>query len=1239
MCWKKLPPSERAEWEEKARIAQEEHRLKYPDWRFRPSTNTGPRRGKRGRRGGFSASDDRGRGVRPKGKKDRGVGDPGGEDIDPGGMGSSMLGRTSKKRPRKDHDDEEYHDERDEDALSHGEDQALGNAASRTRVGSSSKTKGKGRARATPRITVSIPDVSSPSSSSGITPSNAPSASTSGLASTSTLPTSLPSTSGSSVSEWRISASPSTSPLSVPFAKSMGPSAAPPSATSSTSVIPPQSSASLSPYASLSPSPSTSATPPTTSPTSSFSSGVGLNPDGTSAGPTTPEHSDNAVSEPERGAVDDDTNTYTSTSARSRRPRSSTVPAPTAAESSAIAPKGRYTLRTRRSHEARTGGRGRWNSNPAMPPTAFTIEQTGPVLTAESHSSTDPDSSSNVPVASRLSVPSRGNSPSKSRSKEKSQSDTADDNQGPSDTPKLTEAEDREKEREKDRNDRRIQRIAALLQEGKVGAELEQAMDVWDEEELRRENLAQNQELQGDVGVTDNGKGREKERSLSPSRSYIPRSQQVQGTRIASIEERDPGSRNNHLSFDSSAWNNSDSDTDTETLRGRAGGDWSLSRESPVEGSGSSFGSRFQSQRQQELENLPVPVPSHMNSLPAEHALPLTSMFKRSLSEPASGKRVPFPVPGNVEGSIVDEQHQIRQQESSSPNILINVGPGTVDVTNANKAGVGVGTGVGAGHIQGQEENSSSGFIWPPPPSPLPAHAASVPDPRTSPRVIPPNAQRAYTHPDAQLHAYAHPVHTHPPFASSPLSLSPGSPSPPPPSSAGFSSQAFLYGFPSATAYPEQINELEQQQRASMHHHYPAAVHGQTPHQPYPNPGIQQSRPSHRQTMSMSLNRPNGGTSFSFDPGMSGTAFPTRTVRGRASYSHLGHYRGEEYHNTSPSRQQQPPPTPSPQPPPTPELRHTQETGLSQSSYTFPTSLAARRGSIVFPIGSSSTSRSSSLDVGMGGIGRGRHRRSLTWQEAEQLRREEIDAADDTLPPPLAQRSRYIGTGDLGNALQPDISLESSVVDSEMMAKYKYPPLNMQEMMSTENMGYIATEGSEPSSQVQAISHDDGSQSTQWSNAPHGRMGLVNAIIDSSLKTPNPGLFSVQPPSTYSTLSGWDGDTVAPTSQSYTIFSGGGSPSSFSFSSSAPLSAPAPGMSVGQPVMTVPFPPSQANEAGSAVAYDGRENVWTGYTAYDGRVDGVQPLSIVDSGVELASGSVGQDEVGTIHDARFEYQR
>ncbi|KAJ3965288.1 hypothetical protein EV361DRAFT_667040 [Lentinula raphanica] len=50
--WRNLPPDERAEWEARARLAQEEHRQRYPDWRFSPAGGggvSGRRRGNRGR--------------------------------------------------------------------------------------------------------------------------------------------------------------------------------------------------------------------------------------------------------------------------------------------------------------------------------------------------------------------------------------------------------------------------------------------------------------------------------------------------------------------------------------------------------------------------------------------------------------------------------------------------------------------------------------------------------------------------------------------------------------------------------------------------------------------------------------------------------------------------------------------------------------------------------------------------------------------------------------------------------------------------------------------------------------------------------------------------------------------------------------------------------------------------------------------------------------------------------------
>ncbi|KAH9932860.1 uncharacterized protein B0H18DRAFT_669585 [Fomitopsis serialis] len=55
--WKALPREEREVWEAKAIVAQAEHRMKYPDWRFRPSANAlakvkdGPKRRSRKGRG------------------------------------------------------------------------------------------------------------------------------------------------------------------------------------------------------------------------------------------------------------------------------------------------------------------------------------------------------------------------------------------------------------------------------------------------------------------------------------------------------------------------------------------------------------------------------------------------------------------------------------------------------------------------------------------------------------------------------------------------------------------------------------------------------------------------------------------------------------------------------------------------------------------------------------------------------------------------------------------------------------------------------------------------------------------------------------------------------------------------------------------------------------------------------------------------------------------------------------
>ncbi|OSD05026.1 hypothetical protein PYCCODRAFT_1465477 [Trametes coccinea BRFM310] len=60
-CWKALPREERQFWEAKAVVALDEHRKKYPDWRFKPAANAlakvkdGPR--KRGNRKGRGQSE------------------------------------------------------------------------------------------------------------------------------------------------------------------------------------------------------------------------------------------------------------------------------------------------------------------------------------------------------------------------------------------------------------------------------------------------------------------------------------------------------------------------------------------------------------------------------------------------------------------------------------------------------------------------------------------------------------------------------------------------------------------------------------------------------------------------------------------------------------------------------------------------------------------------------------------------------------------------------------------------------------------------------------------------------------------------------------------------------------------------------------------------------------------------------------------------------------------------------
>ncbi|THU77880.1 hypothetical protein K435DRAFT_73530 [Dendrothele bispora CBS 962.96] len=383
-----------------------------------------------------------------------------------------------------------------------------------------------------------------------------------------------------------------------------------------------------------------------------------------------------------------------------------------------------------------------------------------------------------------------------------------------------------------------------------------------------------------------------------------------------------------------------------------------------------------------------------MDSLPTENVLPLTHMFKRSLSEPASGKRVPYTTPGSEEEGFT-EQEQAGEQGNPS-NVVLSVGPGTIDFYTDRGSGGG-----GSGGGNGQESSSSTtGSVWPSlSPLSVPAHAASVPEAHPSPRAVPPNTQRAYTHPDLHLQAHINrpfqPSITHPqsyaPFASSPLSLSPGSISPPLTSSSfpsvsslsPISPPTIQYGFPSTTTVPYtggQIHELNQSQ-----YHYPV-VHG---HQHHHQPGHVDNQ-DHIGRRLLSVNPMSkvdllpGPLPGSIDSSMSEMGFPgpgqgagqsTRTIRTSVSHSHLrGSYR-EDYQIPH----QRPPLTPSPRSPSTPELqqqqqnaRSKQETAFSQnrnqggfpsyahtSSFSFP-----RRGSIAFPIGSSSTSRPSDSDIG-----------------------------------------------------------------------------------------------------------------------------------------------------------------------------------------------------------------------------------------------------------------------------------
>ncbi|KAG7451557.1 uncharacterized protein BT62DRAFT_916534 [Guyanagaster necrorhizus] len=64
MYWRALTNEEKQEWEDKAKVALEEHRRRYPDWRFRPGVNGGRGRGRggRGRRGRGRGGEGDGRG-------------------------------------------------------------------------------------------------------------------------------------------------------------------------------------------------------------------------------------------------------------------------------------------------------------------------------------------------------------------------------------------------------------------------------------------------------------------------------------------------------------------------------------------------------------------------------------------------------------------------------------------------------------------------------------------------------------------------------------------------------------------------------------------------------------------------------------------------------------------------------------------------------------------------------------------------------------------------------------------------------------------------------------------------------------------------------------------------------------------------------------------------------------------------------------------------------------------------
>ncbi|SJL10101.1 uncharacterized protein ARMOST_13483 [Armillaria ostoyae] len=72
MYWRALTHEEKQEWEAKAKVALEEHRRRYPDWRFRPGVNGGRGRGRggRGKRGRGRGGEGDGRGREKRERED-----------------------------------------------------------------------------------------------------------------------------------------------------------------------------------------------------------------------------------------------------------------------------------------------------------------------------------------------------------------------------------------------------------------------------------------------------------------------------------------------------------------------------------------------------------------------------------------------------------------------------------------------------------------------------------------------------------------------------------------------------------------------------------------------------------------------------------------------------------------------------------------------------------------------------------------------------------------------------------------------------------------------------------------------------------------------------------------------------------------------------------------------------------------------------------------------------------------